>query len=65
MSDVADFMYKVTSYYDPSLERGIAWDDPDIGIEWPLDSPVLSGRDLAHPRLAHADHDYVYGVSLA
>jgi dTDP-4-dehydrorhamnose 3,5-epimerase len=53
LSDVADVIYKQTAYYDPALERGIAWDDPDVGVEWPL--PVgeltVSDRDAAAPRL--------------
>src|SRR5580700_3991375 len=36
LSDVADVLYKQSAYYDPAVERGIAWNDPDIGIEWPL-----------------------------
>ena len=36
LSDVADVLYRQTAYYDPAVERGIAWDDPEIGIEWPL-----------------------------
>ena len=35
LSDVADVLYKQTAYYDPALERAIAWDDPEIAIEWP------------------------------
>lgn len=52
MSDVADVAYKLTSLYDPETESEIAWDDPEIGIEWPLESPLLSERDKAAPRLA-------------
>ena len=54
MSDVADVLYKQTAYYDPAVERGIAWDDPDVGIEWPLPRKELrvSERDSNAPRLA-------------
>jgi dTDP-4-dehydrorhamnose 3,5-epimerase len=52
LSDTADVTYKLSSYYDPATEAGIAWDDPDVGIEWPLSDPVLSERDLSAPRLA-------------
>jgi dTDP-4-dehydrorhamnose 3,5-epimerase len=54
LSDVADVIYKQTAYYDPQLERGIAWDDPDVGIEWPLraDELIVSERDAAAPRLS-------------
>ncbi len=46
--------YKVTALYAPEHERGLAWDDPDLGIPWPLppDGPTLSERDRAHPSLA-------------
>lgn len=46
LSDTAEFLYKTTDYYSPEHERCIAWDDPDIGIQWPLNAaPVLSGKD--------------------
>jgi dTDP-4-dehydrorhamnose 3,5-epimerase len=53
VSDEADVLYKVCSYYDSELERGIAYDDPDVGIEWPagLDL-IVSERDASAPRLA-------------
>jgi dTDP-4-dehydrorhamnose 3,5-epimerase len=51
-SEVADFVYKVSSYYDPDTERGIAYDDPDIGVEWPVDKPLISERDRSNPPLA-------------
>ena len=49
LSEVAEFQYKCSDFYDPSDERGIAWDDPRIAIDWPLGElePILSGRDLA------------------
>jgi dTDP-4-dehydrorhamnose 3,5-epimerase len=54
LSEVADVMYKQTAYYDPELERGIAFDDPDVGIEWPLarEQLIVSERDAAAPRLS-------------
>ncbi len=52
VSDVVDFVYKVGSYYDAGTEQGIAWDDPDLGIAWPADDPIVSPRDRANPRLA-------------
>ena len=50
-SDVADVAYKVSSPFDPDEERGIAWDDPALAINWPTDSPIVSERDRANPRL--------------
>jgi len=54
VSDVAQVEYKCTDVYDAASEIGIAWDDPAIGIEWPVSNPVLSDRDKRHPRLADA-----------
>jgi dTDP-4-dehydrorhamnose 3,5-epimerase len=51
-SEVADVTYKCSSYYDPALERGIAFDDPDVGIEWPDLDLTVSERDRTAPRLA-------------
>jgi len=51
-SDEADVLYRTTAYFGPHLERGIAWDDPALGIDWPISEPVLSDRDRNHPRLA-------------
>jgi dTDP-4-dehydrorhamnose 3,5-epimerase len=52
LSDIADVLYKVSSYYDPETESGIAWDDPDVAIEWPISEPQLSERDRTAPKLA-------------
>jgi dTDP-4-dehydrorhamnose 3,5-epimerase len=53
LSEIADVLYKQTAYYDPAVERGIAFDDPDVGVRWPLprDQLVVSDRDAAAPRL--------------
>lgn len=45
VSDYADFEYKCTNYYDPSSEGCLLWNDPEIGIEWPVSEPVLSEKD--------------------
>ena len=52
VSGVAQVEYKCTDIYDAADEIGIAWDDPAIGISWPVSAPVLSDRDKRHPRLA-------------
>jgi len=52
LSDEADVDYQLSSYYDPATESGVAWDDPDIGVEWPIDEPLLSERDKTAPKLA-------------
>jgi len=55
LSSEADVLYKVTAGYAPALEGGVAWDDPDVGIEWPLEpgrTPRLSAKDETWPRLA-------------
>jgi dTDP-4-dehydrorhamnose 3,5-epimerase len=52
LSETADVLYRVSSYYDPELESGIAWDDPEIAIRWPISDPVLSERDRDAPSLA-------------
>ncbi len=52
LSEEADVTYLCSSTYDPATESGIAWDDPDVGVEWPLEEPLLSVRDEAAPRLA-------------
>ncbi len=52
LSDVADVAYLVSSLYDPATESGIAWDDPDVGVDWQVSEPLLSARDKTAPRLA-------------
>ena len=52
LSESADVAYRLSSYFDPATEAEIAWDDPDIGIEWPVSDPILSERDRRAPRLA-------------
>jgi dTDP-4-dehydrorhamnose 3,5-epimerase len=52
LSDSADVLYRVSTYYDRDLESGIAWDDPEVAVDWPVTEPILSERDRNAPRLA-------------
>jgi dTDP-4-dehydrorhamnose 3,5-epimerase len=52
LSEVADFEYKCTDYYDPSDEGSVAWSDPAIGIDWIIQAPKLSDKDANAPTLA-------------
>ncbi len=59
-SEWAEFLYKCSGYYAPQSERGIAWNDPDLGIAWPIQEPILSERDRQHPRLAQVSRSDLY-----
>jgi dTDP-4-dehydrorhamnose 3,5-epimerase len=52
LEDNSDLVYKCTSLYDAASDRSLLWNDPDIGIEWPIKEPVLSPKDANAPRLA-------------
>ncbi|MBJ9674682.1 dTDP-4-dehydrorhamnose 3,5-epimerase [Burkholderia gladioli] len=56
LSDAAQFLYKTTDYWFPEFERSIIWNDPDIGIDWPIDfEPQLAAKDVAGKRLGEAE----------
>jgi dTDP-4-dehydrorhamnose 3,5-epimerase len=57
-----EVIYKVTSYYDPASERGLAWDDPALGIDWrvPVDQLTLSAKDRTNPILADLEAAFSY-----
>lgn len=59
-SESADFVYKCTNYYSPEHERGIRWDDPDIGIDWPAMDVLLSEKDVRHPFLKDQDSENLF-----
>ncbi len=53
-SERADVLYKTSERYVPEADRGIRWNDPDIGITWPIDAPLLSPKDAIAPLLRDA-----------
>jgi dTDP-4-dehydrorhamnose 3,5-epimerase len=58
ISESADVTYKVTSEYEPASDRGIRWDDPTVGVRWPVSEPILSVKDQALPTLSDADSPF-------
>lgn len=57
LSDAADVVYKTTDFYAPLAERGIKWDDPTLGIQWPIADPILAEKDLRYPALERSSSD--------
>ena len=64
LSEEAVFQYKCDNYYAPQSEGAVAWDDPDLGIDWgvPMDKVILSDKDKIHPRLKDAEDVFDYSV---
>ncbi len=58
-----EILYKCTAEYDPALDRGIVWNDPLIGIKWPIENPILSEKDKKLPLLKDAENNFFYGDS--
>lgn len=56
----SEIIYKCTAEYDPTLDRGIIWNDPQIGITWPTTDPILSEKDAKLPRLNEAEDYFKY-----
>ena len=54
LSETADFFYKCTAFYSPDTERSVRWNDPELAIAWPIETPILSDKDAAAPFLADA-----------
>lgn len=62
LTDDVEVQYKVDELYAPEYDRGFIWNDPAVGIKWPLDiSPVLSAKDEQAPMLAEADNNFSFG----
>jgi len=60
LSEEADVVYKVTAEYEPNCDAGLRWDDPAIGVQWPVEKPVLSAKDAALPPVGTVDSGFVY-----
>ncbi len=60
LSETALFSYKCSDFYDPADEGGILWSDPDIGIDWPVDDPIVSDKDKVQPRLKDRPPERLY-----
>lgn len=63
LTDEADLVYQLTAEYDASLARGVRWDDPDLGIAWPITPPVLSDADRAQPSIAEVGRPFGSGAT--
>jgi dTDP-4-dehydrorhamnose 3,5-epimerase len=59
LSEFADLHYKVSRIYDHADEGGLVWNDPEIGIRWPIEKPVLSNHDAGYPRLRDITREYL------
>lgn len=66
LTDEVIFQYKCDNFYAPQYEGAIAWDDPDLGIDWkvPADKIILSAKDTCHPRLKDAEWLFDYNENL-
>jgi dTDP-4-dehydrorhamnose 3,5-epimerase len=60
LSSEASVFYKVTNEYSNELEQSILWNDPQIGISWPITEPIMSKKDLEAPLLKNIDNDFVF-----
>lgn len=61
LTDEVEFLYKADNYYAPASDRGIRWNDPEIGVDWGIENPILSEKDMKSPFLSESDIDFVYG----
>ncbi|USK68330.1 dTDP-4-dehydrorhamnose 3,5-epimerase [Peribacillus asahii] len=62
--DNTEVQYKVDELYSSPHDRGIIWNDPSVGVEWPVNNPLLSEKDKQHPTLENADNNFELGVTI-
>ncbi len=60
LTDRAEIMYKCTKEFSRDHDRGILWNDPAVGIQWPVENPILSEKDKANPKLKDADNTFMF-----
>lgn len=61
LSDDVEFVYKVDNLYSKECDRGLRFNDPDIGVEWEIDNPILSEKDKTSPYLKDSDCNFIFG----
>lgn len=61
LTDNVEFLYKVDNYYSKEADRNIRWDDPDLGVDWGINDPILSDKDKIAPYLHDSDIEFYYG----
>ncbi len=64
LSETAQVIYYCTQVYSPEYERGLLWNDKTVGIQWPVENPILSKRDSACPELAQSSNNFIYEQKL-
>ena len=62
LTDDVEFQYKADNFYAPDYDRNIRWNDPEIGVNWGIENPILSEKDQRAPLLSESDTDFVYEV---
>jgi len=60
LSEEADVLYKVSNEYSPEHEEGIIWNDSEVNIRWPIDTPIIHKKDSQLPLLKNANNDFIY-----
>jgi len=60
LSDEADVIYKVNNEYSPETDRGLLWNDPEVGVKWPIEKPITSKKDQQQPLLENIDNNFEY-----
>lgn len=60
LSDSADVMYKVSDTWEPAVDRGILWNDPEVGVAWPSKEPLVAAKDAAMPPLSRAENTFTF-----
>lgn len=60
LTDNVEVMYKVNNFYSPENDRSVRFDDPDLGVEWGVNNPILSQKDMNAPLLKDSDVEFIY-----
>lgn len=60
LTDDVEFLYKADNLYMPATDRSIIWNDPEIGVDWGIEKPIVSDKDAKAPRLCECDVDFIY-----